>query len=150
MEFSTPFKRPISEGLDFSETVSMTEQHHLPELDINAIAESAIRTGVLGDPHRHYTFGQYADVSDVDSFLAMQIKSREAEEAFQALPSRIRDRFQNSPDKLLAFLEDSNNRAEAEKLGLIERLADKITAESPQVGTGTPLDITVPTDTETK
>lgn len=145
MDFSTPFQRHEFPGVDFTNTESLTEQHHLPELDINAIAESALRTGVLGDPHKHYTFGRYADVSDVDSFLEMQIKSREGEESFMALPSKIRDRFQNSPQMLLEFLSDDKNRPEAEKLGLLKKV--ELSPESPAVGTVPPLDITVPTDT---
>ena len=43
----------------------------------------------------------------------------EAGEMFDALPSRIRKRFNNSPAQLLEFLADTANVSEAISLGLI-------------------------------
>lgn len=39
-----------------------------------------------------------------------------------SLPAELRKRFRNDPGMLLAFLEDPQNRAEAESLGLVDRM----------------------------
>lgn len=49
-------------------------------------------------------------------------KVRDAEYAFAQLPAKVRDRFGNNPVELFKFLEDEGNRAEAEDLGLIEKV----------------------------
>lgn len=123
---------------------ALTEQYHAPEHDINRIVERALRTGAL-DPSLVRTIGRFVDVAEYGDFTTAQNRIAEASNAFSRLPGRIRERFNNSPAMLLAFLADERNRDEAVKLGLIEKGA----ASTAPVGTG-PLDITVPTDTETK
>lgn len=140
--FSTYFNREKSTGVDFSSAPSMTEQHHKDEVDINRIVSRALRTGL--DPSLIKSFGKYADCTEVGDFFSAQLKYREGIESFEKLPSKIRTRFNNDPAQLLGFLCDKKNRAEAEKLGLI----DPIVAESPQVVPGTPLDVTGTTDTD--
>lgn len=49
-------------------------------------------------------------------------KVRDVEYAFAQLPAKVRDRFGNNPVELFSFLEDENNRKEAEDLGLIEKV----------------------------
>lgn len=49
-------------------------------------------------------------------------KVRDAEYAFAQLPAKVRDRFGNDPVELFSFLENENNRKEAEDLGLIEKV----------------------------
>ena len=44
---------------------------------------------------------------------------RRGEEAFAALPAFTRDRFKNDPALFVDFCLDPQNRAEAEKLGLV-------------------------------
>ena len=110
---------------------------------------------MLGDPHTNYTFGQFADVSNVDSFASMQIHAAEARTAFERMPAKLRFRFDNDPEKLLAFLDNPENKEEAIKLGLIKKPLEQPpegvqAPESPVVGTGDSLDITVPTDTNTE
>lgn len=145
--FSTYFERPSSAGLDFSESPTLTEQHHAAENDINVIVQRALRSGI--DPSLVRTFGKYADVTSVGDFMSAQMKYREGVEAFEALPSALRERFHNDPAELLTFLADKGNRAEAEKLGLLEKLPPPAPV-SPEVVPGDPLDITGTTDTKTE
>jgi len=60
----------------------------------------------------------FADVSKVPDFQTVVGKLRSAEEAFSLLPARVRSRFVNDPARLVAFLQDRSNDAEAVKLGL--------------------------------
>ncbi len=93
-----------------------TKQAMVAECDINTIMNKWKRTGEIppGNP-RPPTYGDFSEVGDY-----MQAKNSilEADRAFEALPSWVRERFQNSPHELIAFLEDPSNQAEAEKLGL--------------------------------
>ena len=43
---------------------------------------------------------------------------RAAEEAFNAMPAEVRDRFQNDPGRFLEFANDASNYEEALKMGL--------------------------------
>ena len=49
-----------------------------------------------------------------------------AQDEFEALPAQIRARFDNDPAKLIEFLENSENRPEAEELGLVEKVAAEV------------------------
>lgn len=146
--FSTYFTPPEDPSIDQSKEVSLTQQSDVPECDINCIVNRAMITGMV-EPSLIRQVSNFMDVTSealgAETFFDAQIKHREGVEAFEALPSSIRNRFHNSPQELLDFVSDEKNRPEAEKLGLLER----IISESPKVGTGGSLDITVPTDTKT-
>ena len=46
----------------------------------------------------------------------------QAQQSFESLPSELRAKFENDPAKLISYLSDDKNNAEAIKLGLkIER-----------------------------
>lgn len=128
-------------GLSFEGHPSLTQQSDKADCDLNLIVKRAIMTGAI-DPSLIRQFGKYADATTVESFMDAQLKYRRGVEFFENLPQGIKNRFSGDPSKLLAFLEDENNREEAIKLGFVE----KDTMVSPSVGTDTPLDITVPTD----
>jgi phage internal scaffolding protein len=66
-----------------------------------------------------------------------------AQDEFDRLPAQIRARFDNDPANLIEFLENSDNRPEAEALGLVDKSVE-ITQS-----TVTPLDVTVLGDTKT-
>lgn len=107
------------EGLEFKEE-SMTQQHFRDDCDINRIMQRYQETGVLIDPivgtGRQPMFGEFD--SEFDLREAMD-KVNMAYEQFNQLPSRIRERFDNSPAKLMEFLRDPDNYDEALKLGLV-------------------------------
>lgn len=142
MEFYNYFSPAPKPKIDFTDAPSMTEQHHAEDLDINRIVNRALRTGAV-DPSLVRTFGKYADVTSVGDFMSANITYRKGVEAFEALPSEIRERFQNNPANLLDFLSKEENRDEAIKLGFIEAPAP----ESPAVVPSTLLDINGTTDT---
>lgn len=100
---------------------SLTQQHFEKECNINNIVARAKVTGVLIDPTVKRSaipkFGDFTQVSDFQSANNLLIQAREA---FSALPAEIRKKFDNQPQKLMAFLEDPQNNEEAVKLGLRE------------------------------
>ena len=98
---------------------SRTQQHFKDECDIDRILTKYSQTGFLVDPlapRRDFLFG---DFSESVSFMDAQNRIARVREAFDSLPSQIRDRFANDPYRLLSWLEDSNNTEEAVKLGLL-------------------------------
>lgn len=101
--------------------VSKTQQHFAKEADVNEIVRRAERTGVLGDPLRPGMPRQvlYGDFTRVPDFHTMQVTVRKVNEEFIRLPAKLRDRFGNSPEAFLSFLQDPANLKEAVGLGLL-------------------------------
>lgn len=66
-----------------------------------------------------YLTGSFGDVSGAVDYQTALEKCSEAGEAFDAMPSKLRSRFENDPARLLAFLSDVSNRQEAIELGLL-------------------------------
>lgn len=96
---------------------SLADQSAKDECDINLIIDRANRGMMPPISERIPSFGDFTEVPD---FQTMQNMVIQAQEEFEALPSAIRNRFDNEPAKLLAFLANSENREEAIRLGLIE------------------------------
>lgn len=100
-----------------SDQPSRTKQSFKDECDINVIMRRYDKTGVLP---AGVGVGSYADFSSVGSFQDSQNILIKAQSQFDALPARVRDRFQNDPEKLLRFIADKANFEEAKKLGLLK------------------------------
>lgn len=95
---------------------SRTKQSFKDECDINHLMERYARTGVLPQNVRNARYGDFMDVGD---FRESQLRLKDAEAQFMALPAKVRDRFKNSPEKFLAFVGDKANYKEAKELGLL-------------------------------
>lgn len=97
-----------------------TVQADADRVSITSIVARAKRNGgVVGSvPVRHGTF---SDISSAPSFMDALNVVAKATSMFEALPSRLRDRFGNDPAQLLAFLDDEENRDEAIKLGIVKK-----------------------------
>lgn len=54
-----------------------------------------------------------------EDYLEARNLMLQAQESFDDLPARVRDRFKNDPMSVLTFIADPRNRAEAISLGLI-------------------------------
>jgi phage internal scaffolding protein len=52
-----------------------------------------------------------------------------SEEQFDALPSKLRARFNNEPYKLIEFLDDPKNQSEAIALGLVNPISSTANIE---------------------
>lgn len=99
---------------------SKTEQHHKNEVNINQIVARYRKTGIMPRVPQGARYGDFTQVNDYHQ--AVQAV-RDVETAFMSLPSSLRKRFENDPGQLVQFLDNPENRAEAEELGLLEREA---------------------------
>ncbi|WNK13301.1 MAG: internal scaffolding protein [Microvirus sp.] len=110
-------------------TTDLTVQSFKEECDINSIMEQYQATGIID--HRNLLEPQWGEVPDFDFHTAENLLL-EARDKFNALPSNIRERFQNQPAAMMAFLQDEANRAEGESLGLLApRLPVQVEAPTP-------------------
>lgn len=111
---------------------SLTHQECKRECDINFLVKRYCETGNwgVGDGRLPMDSSLVNFDGDFQSIMDSMIATR-AE--FDALPSNIRDRFANDPARLISFLADSNNRDEAVKLGLIDRVRDPEPQAAPNV-----------------
>lgn len=97
---------------------SLTQQHFKDECDVNKIVDRYVKTGIL--EHQSVIEPHYGDVSDLptDLMAAYDAVGR-AEAAFADLPSDVRKALDNDPARLQEWLVNPENRADAEKYGLI-------------------------------
>ncbi len=105
------------------EDASLAQQHYKEECDINTILGKFNITGLLPESPLSPRYGDFTGISDYHTAMNRVIA---AQDEFEALPANIRARFDNDPAKLIEFLENSDNRLEAEKLGLVEKAAAEV------------------------
>lgn len=110
-----PDYRSDDYGLDCS-AGGCTKQSFKDECDVNNIVNRWLRSGVAPASSQ---VAQFLDVSNVPDYHGALNIVRAAQGAFGALPSAVRDRFENDPALLLAFLDDEKNYDEALSLGLV-------------------------------
>jgi len=113
------------------EEPSLAQQHYKDECDINNILRQFNITGLLPESPLSPRYGDFTGIGDYHTALNRVIA---AQDEFEALPAQIRARFDNDPAQLIEFLQNSDNRPEAEELGLVE----KATAEVVEVAQNTP------------
>lgn len=99
------------------EDESLAVESAKEEADINTIVRRFGLTGELPDDVRMPQSGDFTGIPDFHTALNLV---RATQEEFLRVPAEIRDRFQNDPARLMAFLEDEGNRDEARKLGFLK------------------------------
>lgn len=107
-----------------------TKQEFAQESDINYIMERYRVTGQL--PAGGSRAAVFADVSEIGSFANVLERVHAAEDSFNSLPASLRSRFRNDPVQLIEFLQDSRNRDEAVKLGLIPKKEEVSPVPAPE------------------
>jgi len=105
------------------EEPSLAQQHFKDECDINNILRQFNVTGLLPQQTLSPRYGDFSGIGDYHTALNRVIA---AQDEFEALPAQIRARFNNDPAQLIEFLENSDNRPEAEELGLVEKAAAEV------------------------
>lgn len=95
---------------------TMAQQQFRDEADINTIMERFGRTGELVAPVRMPQYGDFTGVNDYHTAMNAVI---DAQTSFDALPAKVRARFDNDPGQFVEFCLDDNNREEAVSLGLV-------------------------------
>jgi len=132
----TPYNYDTNAASDESglhcEDASLAQQHFKDECDINNILRQFNITGQLPDTPLSPKYGDFTGISDYKTALDRVMA---ADEEFLSLPAALRARFDNEPNNLIEFLNQEENRLEAEKLGLVE---PKETLSAPTVETSTP------------
>lgn len=91
---------------------SLTHQSERTRADINNLVKRGI---VPPDPAQLH----FRDFSDGADFQAVQDSIVQVRESFDSLSSDIRDRFKNDPAKLIDFVNNPQNAAEAADMGLL-------------------------------
>lgn len=94
---------------------SMTKQEFKDECDINTIMAKYMQTGIIDFVNKHQA--QYADVAAIDFQTALD-QVNQAQNMFDDLPSKIRERFQNNPGAFIDFMSNPDNGPEMVSLGL--------------------------------
>lgn len=105
-------------ALSIDEAESVVQQQFAEECDINTIVKRFGLTGELPNGVAMPVSGDFTGVTDFHTAMNLV---RQAQEAFMELPGDIRERFANDPSKVMAFLENPENRDEAIKLGLVAK-----------------------------
>lgn len=101
---------------------SMTAAEFAQECDINNIIKTYERSGVINAPFSPTSQPRFGDFSAVPDLIEAQNAINDAAERFNALPAHLRARFNNDPMSLLEFVQNSSNRDEAVRLGLIDTI----------------------------
>jgi phage internal scaffolding protein len=96
---------------------SLAQQHMKDECDINVLVE---RFGVTGNMPVAPIEPSYGDFSGVGDYHTALNKIKAADDAFMALPAKIRAKFDHDPNALLNYLQNEENRDEAIQIGLID------------------------------
>jgi phage internal scaffolding protein len=105
------------------EEPSLAQQHFKDECDINTILEKFNITGLLPESPLSPRYGDFTAIGDYHTAMNRVMA---AKDEFMTLPAQIRARFNNDPAQLIEFLENSDNRKEAEQLGLVESAAAEV------------------------
>jgi phage internal scaffolding protein len=100
---------------------SRTQQHFKDQCNINTIMKKYIKTGMLPVFKNATSAGVYGDFSNIGTFQECQNRIIELEHKFMQIPSEIRKRFDNDPQKMLDFIADPKNEEEAIKLKLLDK-----------------------------
>lgn len=94
------------------------QQQFKEECDINTIVR---RFGVTGMVNASTKVPSYGDFTGVSNYHQAMNVVAQANTAFHELPAHLRYKFGNDPGRLVDFLENDDNRKEAEELGLVNR-----------------------------
>lgn len=96
----------------------LTKQSFKDKCDINKIVNGYRKHGVI--THVRAGVPVYDDVSNVPDYQTALNVVRDANLLFSSLPAKIRARFGNDPERMVAFVADERNRAEAQELGMLK------------------------------
>jgi phage internal scaffolding protein len=107
---------------EVSRPPTRTKQDFRDQCDINNIIKAYKITGQIQHISAAAAQGRFEDLPDPIDFQESLNSIRMADQAFAALPSKLRDRFGNDPTQFLSFLSDPENIDEARKLGIVNPL----------------------------
>lgn len=97
---------------------SLTIQSERDKCDLNIIKGIYDRTGIMNNIRTDSP--RYGDFTSSSDYHDVLFRAQQAEEDFMSLPAELRARFSNDPGKLIDFVANPNNAAEAVQLGLMK------------------------------
>lgn len=122
--------------VDCSKDVPITQQSGRDDADINVIVDRVGR-GALPPIGRQLP-PMYGDFTEVPTDLREAlVLIKRAETLFMSLDPFVRRRFENDPMQMLDFLNDSKNRDEAIKLGLVKAPEEPVVPAAAKAAAGT-------------
>lgn len=95
---------------------SKTDQSFKDIVDVNAQLRRAHEKGLLRHAKKYE--GEYDDFPDFD-FQTAQFQLARAKSMFEALPSNVRNKFENDPAKFLKWANDPANVGEMKEMGIL-------------------------------
>lgn len=128
-----PFFRPHETRPALHSDELVTKQSHKDECDIHNILKQYKQTGII--THVQQARPSYTDLPDDIDYQTSLNTILAAEEAFAALPSSVRDHFQNDPGRFLAAFSDEKQSDKLREFGLI---TPKDEPQGPPRGSSTP------------
>lgn len=111
------FKKPKRVRVTLDTGPGKTEQSHKKDTDMNYILRGYQKTGLIRHAKEHA--GKYDDIAVQDFQEAIFIVTN-AQRQFDELPSNIRKRFGNNPAEFLEFVQNPENKAEMQTLGILQ------------------------------
>lgn len=93
-----------------------TRQSFKDECDINTILGKFRETGFVS--HTNPQRPIYEDFTNASDYMTALNQITAAQEIFQSMPARVRDRVGNDPANFIAFVENPENAEELVTLGL--------------------------------
>ena len=85
-----------------------TKQSFKDETDVNYLVAKHTRMGTIS--HLEQWGGQYGDLSGFD-FQTAQNQLAHANSMFEQLPSRVKNKFSNSPEQFFEYVNDPANKS---------------------------------------
>lgn len=96
---------------------SLCQQEFADDADINNIMARYVKTGTVPVYMDRQPF--YVDATDYPSYQDMQNILINAREAFEALPSKVREQFGNDPARFVDFASDEKNADQLKEWGML-------------------------------
>lgn len=125
---------PVSDGVKgdrrphaiYFDKPTLTVQSFALESDINHIVARALSGHSISNVNSRVA--RFGDFSNIPSYQDALDLVKRANGLFDAMPSKVRNRFDNDASKMIAFLQDDRNRAEAIDLGLLVKPVGEVVA----------------------
>lgn len=105
----------VEETGEWIETPSLAKQAFKEECDINVIV---YRFGLAGKMPQNVRAPTYGDFTNVPTYQEALNALVQAQRSFEAMPARVRARFENDPGQFVDFCSDPANLAELRQMGL--------------------------------
>ena len=102
-------------SIQFDPKEGLTKQSFKDECNINKIMAKFQRTGMINHYSKHAP--QYMNIPAIEYHEALNMIA-EANSMFAELPSSVRDKFANDPEKFLEFVQNPKNNDELVEMGL--------------------------------